>query len=53
MKVSERNRISSPFLRISADHTPMAMVKLERISTAVLAVPQPMFNWCDASTKAG
>jgi hypothetical protein len=31
----------------------MAMVKLEVMSTAVLAVPQPMFNWCEASTNAG
>ena len=40
MKVSMRQRTRAPFLRISADHTPMAMVKLEVISTAVLAVPQ-------------
>ena len=31
----------------------MAMVKLEVMRTAVLAVPQKMSSWCEASTKAG
>ena len=34
IQVRQRNRTSIPFLRISADQTPMAMVKLETISTA-------------------
>ena len=53
MNVSTRQRTSALFLRISAHHTPIAMVKLDVISTAVLAVPQPICNWCDASTNAG
>ncbi|MGA2728147.1 MAG: hypothetical protein ABSE96_10060 [Terracidiphilus sp.] len=51
--MSTRQSTSVPLRRISAAHTPMAMVKLDVISTAVLPVPQPICNWCEASTNAG
>ena len=48
MKVRIRQRTSALFFFISADQTPMAMVKLELISTAVLTPPSGMLSWCDA-----
>ena len=52
-KVSVRQSTSPRLRRVSAHHTPMAMVKLEKISTRVFRVPQTTFNWCEPATKAG
>ena len=52
-KVSTRHSTKPLLRRVSAHQTPMAMVKLELMRTPVLAVPQKIFNWCDAATNAG
>ena len=53
MNVSTRHSTRPDCLRTSAHHTPIAMVKLEVISTAVFNVPQKIFSWCEAATNAG
>ena len=53
MKVSVRHSTSPRLRRVCAHHTPMARVKLEKISTAVFVVPHTTFSWCEPETKAG
>ncbi len=51
---SEQGKAPSPLLRrVSAHQTPIAMVKLERISMRGVGVPQRTSNWCEPATKAG
>ena len=49
----ERRSPGRTCLRTSAHHTPIAMVKLELISTPVLMVPDQMFRVLLPATKAG